>query len=125
MCDWLSKFKIPVIVTKHWIAMSENHANTLRMCGAVVNTSTSPLDTEAEIEYRINMFKWLKKIGVNSVLRIVSAKFGDTYSGRKLEHIQDIMFQNNPIIDNPLRIPSTDNRVISGDILVCKHKALG
>ena len=125
VCTWLSKFKVPVIVTKHWIAMSENHANILRMCGAVINTSISPLDTKAEIEYRINMFKWLKKIGINSVLRVVSVKFGNTYNGRKLERIQDIMFQNNPIIDNPLRIPSTDNRVMSGDILVCKHKNLG
>ena len=41
VCDWLGKFKIPVIVTKHWVAMSSNHIRVLRKYKAVINTSTS------------------------------------------------------------------------------------
>ncbi len=121
VCEWLGRFKTPVIVTKHWAAMSDTHIEALRKCGAVVNTSTSPLDDEFEIDYRINKFKQLKEAGINSVLRVVSAKFGATDRGTKLKRIQDGIMNNSPIIDNPLRIPVNDNRVKSGDIITCKR----
>ena len=125
VCGWLGKFKIPVVVTKHWVSMSYNHAMSLKKCNAVVNTSTSPLDTKDEIEHRVNTFMWLKKIGVKSVLRIVSARFGPTEKGSKLKQAQNLLFKNDPIIDNPLRIPMIDKRVVSGDIVAQRHKDLG
>ena len=85
VCEWLGKFNTPVSISKHWVCMSNNHAMSLKKCGAVVNTSTSPLDTNKEIEYRINVFKWLKKIGINSILRVVSIKPGPTNKGNELK----------------------------------------
>jgi len=125
VCDWLGKFKTPVIITKHWVEMSNEHMISLKKSNVVINTSVSPLDTEMEIKYRINIFRWLKDEGVNSVLRIVSAKFGNTENGKRYKQIQKRIFNNFPIIDNPLRIPVTDYRVESGDIVVQRHKDLG
>lgn len=125
ICEWLGKFKIPVVVTKHWIPMSNNHAVALKKCGTVVNTSTSPLDTKEEIEYRVNTFKWLKEFGIKSVLRVVSVKCGPTGKGNELNRVQKEIFKNAPIIENPLRIPMTDKRVILGDIIIQRHKDKG
>ncbi|HUX59451.1 MAG TPA: hypothetical protein VMV77_20935, partial [Bacteroidales bacterium] len=125
VCEWLGRFKIPVIVTKHWIKMSSNHAAAFKNIGAVINTSISPMDTNEEIEYRMNTFGWLKDVGLKSVLRVVSAKFGNTNNGNELKQKQDMMFKNTPIIDNPIRIPATDKRVLSGDIIVKRHKDKG
>ena len=125
VCDWLCKFKTPVIITKHWLAMSKDHANTLGRCGAVVNTSTSALDSAIEMEYRIGQFKRLKEHGIKSVLRVVSANFGETDNGIALRHTQDNIFKNDPIIDNPIRISKNHERVASGDIIVQNHKDKG
>jgi len=125
VCKWLGKIKTPVIVTKHWLPMSNNHAVVLKKCGAVINTSISPMDAKDEIDYRLKMFKWFKKKGIKSVLRIVSAQFGKTAEGNRLKHIQNILFKNTPVIDNPLRITATDKRVISGDIIIQRHKDIG
>ena len=125
VCEWLGKFKVPVVVTKHWASLKYNHTVSLKNCNAVVNTSVSPLDTKEEVEYRVNTFKWLKEIGVNSVLRVVSVRFGDTEKGKELKRIQEKIFKNTPIIDNPLRIPTTDKRVLSGDIIAQRHKGIG
>ncbi len=122
VCEWLGRFKVPVIITKHWIKMSYEHVVSLMKSGVVVNTSISPLDTKEEIEYRINMFKWLKEVGVSSVLRVVSAKFGLTKKGIKLKLIQEEIFKNKPFIENPLRIPMNHNSVVTGDIKVCRFK---
>ena len=124
ICEWLGKFKIPVIVTKHWVEMSRIHLEKLKKIGAVINTSISPLDDKFEIENRLNIFKQLKKFGINSILRVVSAKFGVTDNGIKLKNIQDRIMSESPVIDNPLRIPINDNRVVSGDIVVKKYKFL-
>lgn len=40
--------KTPVIITKHWLRLSDADIVRLRNLGAVVNTSTSGLDSEAE-----------------------------------------------------------------------------
>jgi len=125
VCGWLGKIKTPVVVTKHWIRMSNNHAGALKKCGAVVNTSISAMDTKQEIEYRINIFKWLKELGINSVLRVVTVKFGSSSKCNEQKERQRLILKNAPIIENPLRIPATDKRVVSGDIVVQKHKNLG
>lgn len=125
VCEWLSKFKIPVIITKHWVKMSCDHAKSFLKNNVTINTSISPLDTQEEIEHRLYIFKWLKDIGINSILRIVSAKFGNTENGNNLKQKQNQIFNNYPIIDNPLRIPEKDKRVLCGDIITERHKDLG
>ena len=117
-CNWLSKFKTPVIVSKHWESMSNDHIKQLKRCNAVINTSISCLDSSNEINYRLGIFRLLKENGVRSVLRIVSIKPGQTFKGKYYNYIQTKLFKNTPIIDNPLRIPKSDKRVKSGDILV-------
>ena len=122
ICEWLGRFKTPVIVSKHWEMMSSDNAERLRVCNAVVNTSISPLDSLEEIEHRLMVFKWLKFHGVKSVLRVVSVNPGDTEYGGILGERQRQIKNNKPIIDNPLRIPINDARVLSGDILAAKNK---
>jgi hypothetical protein len=125
ICEWLGKFKTPVIVTKHWENMSYSNVSALKKCGVVINTSISPMDTDSEIEHRLKTFNYLKDNGLKSVLRVVTAKFGSTDNGNKLKRVQNSILSNAPIIDNPLRIPKSDYRVKSGDILTQRHKDIG
>jgi len=122
VCEWLYKFKTPVIITKHWIKLSDILLNRLLSCGVVINTSISPLDTNEEITHRLNQFNRIKDFGIISVLRIVSCKFGQTENGKKLNKIQNKLLKNNPIIDNPLRITKSDYRVKNGDIIIERIK---
>jgi hypothetical protein len=125
VCEWLSRFKRPVVVTKHWREMTTQHAVAFRGCETVFNTSISPMDTDDEIEYRLFQFSRLKEIGINSWLRVVSGNFGKTEYGEVLSYKQDMIFAHGPIIDNPLRIPATDKRVSNGDICVARVNDLG
>lgn len=118
VCEWLCCFKVPVIITKHWIEVPEYILGRFKKTNAVFNTSTSPLDSKREIAYRIKQFKKLNEFGIKSVLRIVTCKFGNTKTGRKLNSIQDYLLKFYPIIDNPLRIPSNNKMVLDGTIIV-------
>lgn len=125
VCKWLGKFKTPIIITKHWVEMSDEQGRAMKEVGAIINTSISPLDSHVERVYRLHQFNRMKELGLRSVLRIVSCEFGQTHAGKELSAVQNRLFDNSPVIDNPLRIPKTDQRVLSGDILVQKHKDLG
>ena len=114
VCEWLGRAKIPVIVTKHWVNMADSQIDRLLKCGVIINTSISALDTVDEIEHRLSQFHRLQGKNVGSVLRIVSAKFGDTEWGLRKAKIQDYLFSFSPTIDNPLRIPFSDKRVMEG-----------
>jgi hypothetical protein len=118
LSEWLYTIRIPVIVTKHWEVIKDDDLKRLRKCNAIVNTSVSPLDTPEEIKHRLDQYNRIKFHGINSVLRIVSCKFGKTETGIRLNDIQNELFKNQNIIDTPLRIPKTDYRVICGDILI-------
>jgi hypothetical protein len=125
VCEWLGKIKTPVIITKHWVPVFDSDIPRLIRCGAVVNTSISALDTPHERAHRLEQFLRLKDAGVRSVLRIVSARFGDTDGGRRWARIQADLFLQRPTLDNPLRIPATDLRVKDGDILIERRSDLG
>ena len=120
LCEWLGGLRTPVIVTKHWKAIPDTLLKRMNAIGAVMNTSISPLDTMEERNQRLQQFRRVQKTGMKSVLRIVSCRFGDTEKGRRLSAIQDRLFQNCPVIDNPLRIPQRDQRVDCGHIRVEK-----
>jgi hypothetical protein len=124
LCEWLYRLKIPVIVTKHWIPISDKLLFKLKNKNVVFNTSISPLDTIEEIKYRLYQFNRIKKEKIKSVLRIVSCEFGKTNIGKRLSKIQSELFKNKPIIDNPLRIPCHDKRVIKGHIITSFVKDL-
>lgn len=125
VCEWLGRAKIPVIVTKHWVAMTDTQIERLKKCGVIINTSISALDNSDEIHHRLAQFYRLQEKNVGSILRIVSAKFGDTEWGSRRAKVQDYLFSLSPTIDNPLRIPFSDKRVIDGDIIVERHDDLG
>jgi hypothetical protein len=124
ICRELHEIRIPVIVTKHWAQIPSDKIKELIKYNVIVNTSISPLDDKFELKYRLNEFLKLKILGVKSVLRIVSCKFGETYNGLKLKEIQEDLFRNYPTIDNPLRISKNNHLVLDGDVLVEKRKDL-
>jgi hypothetical protein len=125
VCEWLGKFKRPVVVTKHWMPLCQEEVARLASCGAVVNTSISALDSIDERSYRLEQFKLLAGAGVRSVLRVVSVRCGDTEQGRAWREVQDGLLGLAPVIDNPLRVPRSDPRVRRGDILAETHSDLG
>ena len=126
-CEWLHKIKTPVVVSKHWRAMSDDHASRFNACGTVFNTSVSALDTDAELTERLAQWTRLRDAGMRSLLRIVSCEFGETENGQRLADIQRGLFETagDLVIDNPLRIPASDQRVVCGDIVVKRHENLG
>lgn len=125
VCQWLGKTKTPVVITKHWIELSGRHVSALSKCGAVVNTSTSPLDSQEEIDYRLGQFNRLARAGIKSVLRVVTCQFGLVDGWQKRVELQRKLLSNTPVIDNPLRISSTNALVLSGVLITQRHEDLG
>jgi hypothetical protein len=117
VAEWLGRFKTPVVVTKHWKEIPSNILSRFSKIGAIFNTSISALDMEDEREHRLDQFYRIRQSGVKSWLRIVTAKYGITDEGRYLSTIQKWLLINEPIIDNPLRIPMNDRRVLDGTII--------
>jgi hypothetical protein len=120
VCEWLCEYRVPIIISKHWIKIPDDMLPRFSKCGAIINTSISALDTVAELRYRLKQIQRFKDAEIKSVARIVSCKFGDTEEGKRMNAIQEKLFELRPVIDNPLRIPATDKRVISGDIVAEK-----
>lgn len=127
VCEWLGKLKTPVVVTKHWVAATDDHVRRMSAAGVVLNTSVSAMDTAAELRVRLREWRRATAAGMRSLLRIVSCRFGDTDEGRRMAAIQAELFATagELVIDNPLRIPATDPRVVAGDIIVDRHRNLG
>lgn len=118
--------KIPVIITKHWIALTDAHIERLRAVRAVVNTSTSGLDTDAETKYRVAQIKRIHDAGVRSVNRIVTCSYGSSDWARAANEKQKYLLSIGPVIDNPLRVTKSNPRVQSGEILVERQeRAIG
>ena len=121
VCEFLhGTGKTAVIITKHWIPLSDDHLCRLAAIGAVVNTSTSGLDTDAQMKHRIAQIARIKAAGVRSVNRVVTCDFGETEFATKAKAKQDYLLSILPVIDNPLRAPKSNQHVIAGDILLTK-----
>jgi hypothetical protein len=114
--------KTPVIITKHWIELSDEQLSELASFGAVINTSTSGLDTDGEIVHRVKQIRRIKSYGIRSVNRVVTCDFTDSAFGRSCKDKQDYLLSLNPVIDNPLRTSSSNSHVLKGDILVAKRR---
>jgi hypothetical protein len=113
--------KIPVIVTKHWVRLSDAQIEKLKKLKAVFNTSTSGLDTDDEIKYRVSELMRLRSFGLKSVCRIVTCKFGKTIFGNECNEKQEYLLSLHPIIDNPLRLSKTNHLLLNGHILAQKR----
>jgi hypothetical protein len=108
--------KIPVIITKHWVQLSDKQIDDLRWLSATINTSISGLDTDKEFYYRLEQFNKLKNCGINSVLRIVTCEFGNSIWAKECKEKQDYLLSLRPMIDNPLRPSKNNHHVLNGDI---------
>jgi len=113
-----------VIVTKHWKPLPFNLYNRVMRMGLVVNTSISALDTESQRTHRLQQYNRLKLI-CKSVLRIVSCDFNmESKQGRKLDAIQQSLFDNENTIDNMLRVSKNHPMVVSGTIKIKRRQFL-
>ncbi len=70
--EWLAPFAVPVIITKHWHLATDDQLSRLVVCGTVLNTSVSALDTPAELRHRERQIARYTTLGGVSVARIVS-----------------------------------------------------
>ena len=108
--------KVPVLVTKHWNVLSDDQLERLRKWGAVVNTSVSGMDTDAELAHRLREVERVREAGVRSVCRVVTCDFGDSEWARSCAEKQEQLLSVSPVIDNPFRPSKTHPRVLNGDI---------
>jgi hypothetical protein len=119
VCEFLAATgKAPVIITKHWVKLSDSHIARLKAVGAVVNTSTSGLDSDNETKHRVRQIERLRKAGVKSVNRVVTCNYGDSEWARAAKKKQDYLLTITPIIDNPLRATRANPHVANGDIIL-------
>jgi hypothetical protein len=116
VCEMLKYTKkAPVIITKHWIEISEKQLLRLKKIGAVFNTSVSALDTEKEIKHRTKQIERIKGFGVKSICRVVTCNF------LKTNHKQEWLLSLRPTIDTPLRVGKNNKLVLSGEIIAEKN----
>lgn len=114
-------FKTAVIVTKHWIDLTDDQLIELKNLNVIINTSTSGLDTDEEIKYRVQQIERLKEAGIKSVCRVVTCCYGNSEWARMCKEKQDYLLSIKPNIDNPLRASLSNSHVINGDIIVSKN----
>lgn len=118
--------KTPVIITKHWIPLSDDHIQRLNHVGAVVNTSVSGLDSAPQIKHRVAQIKRLASGGVCSVTRVVTCEYGTSQWAREAKKKQDYLTSLEPLIDNPLRASKSNKHVVNGDIILTRrNEAVG
>jgi hypothetical protein len=113
--------KVAVIVTKHWIPLSDEHISKLLELDVVFNTSTSGLDTDAQMRYRVGQIQRLRDLGITSVNRVVTCEYGDTDWAQACAERQRYLLTLAPVIDNPLRVSPNNPRVQSGEIRVTRR----
>jgi hypothetical protein len=112
--------KTPVIITKHWVTLTDEQLLQLQGLGAVVNTSISALDTEDEFCYRVEQIGRLKYASIKSVARVITCEFGETQQGKEFKKIQDYLLSFESVIDNPLRASKNNQYVKRRDVLLNK-----
>lgn len=111
-----------VIITKHWQILPDEFTTMLNELKICINTSISALDSEEQIELRLNEYNRLKPF-CKSILRIVSCDFNKkNKEGLHRSITQDELFKNENIIDTVFR-PSKNNQfLLNGVINVSKSK---
>lgn len=123
ICNIISLAKKPiVIITKHWKTMPDILLKDI--AGVCINTSISALDSDEEIEHRLQQYNRLKPF-CKSVLRVVSCDFNkDNAEGLRRSKMQERLFYNDNVIDTVFRPSAKNPLVINGIINVAKVKFL-
>jgi hypothetical protein len=101
--------------------MEDWHIAKLARLGAVVNTSVSGMDTDAEIRYRVAQAERLREGGVRSVFRVVTCEYGRSGWARRCQEKQAYLLSLSPLIDNPLRARQSNPHVVAGDIVLTRR----
>ena len=114
--------KTAVIITKHWVKLSDEDISKLIEQDVVVNTSTSGMDDDGELIHRIAQIERLRKYGIPSVNRVVTCQYGSSDWALGCEEKQKRLLLIKPLIDNPLRASPKNPRVLSGDIIVTRRR---
>lgn len=123
VCEYLKPTgKTPVIITKHWIPLSDGQICRFKEIGAVFNTSVSGFDTDAQLKHRLRQIERLKAAGVRSVARVVTCDYGTSEWAVSAKAKQDRLMALSPVIDNPLRAEKSNERVANGDILLTRRE---
>jgi len=100
-----------VIITKHWQVIPYHLLESIRMIDLYINTSISAMDTDQQIQHRLEQYNRLKPY-CKSSLRVVSCDYNtDTIEGERMANIQKVLFKNENIIDTVFR-PSADNPLV-------------
>ena len=116
----------PVVVTKCWIPPTDEQVAELHKLGATVNISVSGLDSDAELEHRLSQRSRFIDAGIRTVTRVVTCEYGVSEWARMGKEKQELLLAFHPVIDNPLRAPSTNPRALSGEIILTdKPKSTG
>jgi hypothetical protein len=89
--------KIPVVITKHWVPLTNQHISAFKKFSVVVNTSTSGLDSDDEIKYRVSQLLRLRYEGIQSICRVVTCNFGSSQWAKECKDKQDYLLGLNPI----------------------------
>jgi hypothetical protein len=122
VCEYLQATgKTPVIITKHWIPLSDEQVKRFAALGAIFNTSVSGLDSEAQTKYRVEQINRLKRAGIRSVARVVTCEYGTSEWAIKAKKTQDYLMTLDPVIDNPLRATKANEHVANGDIILTRR----
>ena len=113
--------KTPVIVTKHWITATDEQLQRLAAVDAVFNTSTSGMDTGAEIEHRATQINRIADLGMRSINRVVTCRFGNSRWAKDCSEKQEFLLAFQRVIDTPFRTTAKHLRVQSGDIILTRR----
>lgn len=114
--------KTAVIITKHWVPLTDDHLSRMLDLDVVVNTSTSGFDTDAQMRFRVGQIERIRDAGITSINRVVTAEFGDTEWGREAAARQAYLLTLRPLIDNPLRVSPNNPRLLSGDLVAVRRE---
>jgi len=126
VCGLIAQAKKPiVIITKHWEVIPDFMLGKINGIDLCINTSVSALDSNDEIQHRIEQYERLKQY-CKSVLRVVTCDFNtDNKEGFEREVMQQYLLSFDSVIETVFR-PSKDNRlVIEGVINTKKVQFLG
>ena len=121
VCEYLKPTgKVPVVITKHWRTLTGADVARFAAVSAVFNTSLSGMDTDQEIQHRVRQMHRLREAGMVSACRVITCRYGNTAWGNAARAKQDYLLSLGDIIDTPLRATKSNERVLSGDILLSR-----
>jgi hypothetical protein len=111
-----------VIITKHWQVIPDNLLESIRMINLYINTSISAMDTDQQIQHRLEQYNRLKPY-CKSSLRVVSCDYNiETNEGKRMNDIQKQLLKNENIVDTVFRPSATNPLVLNKIIHTTKAK---